>query len=114
MKGAAPRRGEVWLVNFNPGRGSEQKGVRPALVIQNDVGNVHGATTIDAAITTTIKEFPATVVVPVGEGGLKHRSMVNLAQVLTVDKERFEKRLGNLSRPTMQRVNEAICVSMDV
>src|SRR3989304_4899212 len=108
MKGAAPRRGEMWLVNFNPGRGSEQKGVRPALVLQNDVGNVHGATTIVAAISTTIKEFPVAGVVPVGGGGLKHRSMVNLAQVLTVDKERFEKRLGNLSRPTMQRVNEAI------
>lgn len=114
MKGDAPRRGEVWLVNFNPGRGSEQKGVRPALVIQNDVGNVHGATTIVAAVTTTIKEFPVTVVVPLGQGGLKHRSMVNLAQVLTVDKERLEKRLGNLSQPTMLRVNEAIRVSMDV
>jgi mRNA-degrading endonuclease toxin of MazEF toxin-antitoxin module len=55
-----------------------------------------------------------TVVVPLGQGGLKHRSMVNLAQVLTVDKERLDKRLGNLSQPTMLRVNEAIRVSMDV
>ena len=50
-----PRRGEVWLVNFNPGRGSEQQGIRPALIIQNDVGNRHAATTIVAAISATIK-----------------------------------------------------------
>ncbi|MBI2352221.1 MAG: type II toxin-antitoxin system PemK/MazF family toxin, partial [Deltaproteobacteria bacterium] len=43
MKGLTPRRGEVWLVNFNPGRGSEQRGVRPALVIQNDTGNIYAS-----------------------------------------------------------------------
>jgi len=114
MKGLTPRRGEVWLVNFNPGRGSEQKGIRPALVIQNDTGNIHAATTIVAAITTTIKQFPVTVVLPTGEGGLKQSSMVNLAQMLTLDKRRLQKRLGNLSGPTIQRVNEAIRVSLDV
>ena len=114
MKGLTPRRGEVWLVNFNPGRGSEQKGIRPALVIQNDTGNAYAATTIVAAITTTIKEFPVTVVLPAGEGGLKQNSMVNLAQMLTLDKRRLQKRLGNLSGPTMHRVNEAIRVSLDV
>ena len=46
-----PRRGDVWMVNFNPGRGSERRGLRPALVIQNDVGNQYAATTIVAAIT---------------------------------------------------------------
>ena len=71
MKGLAPRRGEVWLVDFSTGRGSKQKGVRPAVVIQNDTGNLYSATTIVAAMTTTIKEFPVTVVVPAGEGGLK-------------------------------------------
>lgn len=114
MKGSTPRRGDVWLVNFNPGRGSEQKGIRPALVIQNDTGNIHAATTIVTAITTTIKEFPVSVVLRAGEGGLKQKSMINLTQILTVDKGRLQKRLGNLSRPTMQRVNEAIRVSLDV
>ena len=114
MKGLTPRRGEVWLVNFNPGRGSEQKGIRPALVIQNDTGNAYAATTIVGAITTTIKEFPVTVVLPAGEGGLKQSSMVNLAQMLTLDKRRLQKRLGNLGAPTMHRVNEAIRVSLDV
>ncbi len=114
MNGANPRRGEVWLVNFNPGRGSEQKGMRPALVVQNDTGNVYASTTIVAAITTTIKEFPVTVVVASGDGGLRQRSMVNLAQLLTLDKNRLQKRLGKLGESTMQKVNEAIRVSLDV
>lgn len=114
MKGLTPRRGEVWLVNFNPGRGSEQKGIRPALVIQNDTGNTYAATTIVAALTTTIKEFPVTVVLPAGDGGLKQKSMINLAQILTIDRRRLQKRLGSLGEPTMQRVDEAIRVSLDV
>ena len=62
-----PRRGEVWTVNFHPGRGSERRGTRPALVIQNDVGNEHAATTIVAAITSTLKLYPVTV--PLHERG---------------------------------------------
>ena len=114
MKGLTPRRGEVWLVNFNPGRGSEQRGVRPALVIQNDTGNIYASTTIVAAITSTIKEFPVTVVLSPGEGGLKQRSMINLAQLLTIDKGRLQKRLGHLSDAVMEQVNEAVRVSLDV
>lgn len=114
MKGVTPRRGEVWLVNFNPGRGSEQRGIRPALVIQNDTGNIYAATTIVAAITSTIKEFPVTVVMSAGEGGLKQRSMVNLAQLLTIDKGRLQKRLGQFTDPVMEKINEALRVSLDV
>ena len=114
MKGLTPRRGEVWLGNFNPGRGSEQKGIRPALVIQKDTGNIYASTTIVAAITSTIKEFPVTVALSASEGGLKQRSMVNLAQLLTIDKGRLQKRLGNLSDSAMEHVDEAIRVSLDV
>lgn len=73
-----PRRGEVWMVNFSPSRGSEQRGIRPALVIQNDVGNQYAATTIVAAITSTLKIYPVTVPLKKGEGGLKQPSMVSL------------------------------------
>jgi len=114
MNGSNPRRGEVWLVNFNPGRGREQRGVRPGLVIQNDTGNIYAATTIVAAITTTIKEFPVAVVVPAREGGLRQESMVNLAQLLTLDKGRLQKRLGSLSESLMEKINGAIRVSLDV
>jgi len=93
------RRGEVWLVNFNPGRGSEQKGHRPALIIQNDTGNIYAAKTIVAAITSTIKEFPLTVVLSPGEGGLKQRWMVNIAQLLTIDKRVCKNVWVDLARP---------------
>ena len=82
------------MVNFSPVRRSEQRGNRPALIIQNDVGNQYASTTIVAAITTTIKKYPVTVLIPAGKGGLKENSMVNLAQLLTVDKGRLTKKLG--------------------
>jgi mRNA interferase MazF len=102
------------MVNFNPGRGSEQRGLRPALVIQNDVGNQHAATTIVAAITSTIRIYPVTVPLKRGEGGLPKSSMVNLAQVLTIDKSRLRRRVGVLLPELVNRVNAAIRVSLDV
>jgi mRNA interferase MazF len=110
----SPRRGEVWLVDFNPGRGSEQQGVRPAVVVQNDVGNEYAGTTIVAAITSTIKIYPVTVALKPGEGGLKKTSMVNLAQILTVDKTRLQRRIGTLPAVRMDMVNAAIKISLDV
>lgn len=109
-----PRRGEVWMVNFNPGRGSEQRGLRPALVIQNDVGNQYAATTIVAAITSTVRIYPVTVPLKRGEGGLKKPSMVNLAQILTLDKSRLQRRVGVFPPELMNRVNSAIRISLDV
>ena len=109
---ASPRRGEVWLVNFNPGRGSEQQGIRPALVVQNDTGNKYAATTIIAAVTTTIKLYPVTVLIPAKSCGLPRDSMVNLAQVLTVDKSRLLKKLGQAGAAVMQSVDRALKVSL--
>jgi len=102
------------MVNFSPSRGSEQRGIRPALVIQNDVGNRYAATTIVAAISSTIKIYPVTVPLKRGEAGLSRPSMVNLAQVLTIDKSRLQRRLGALSAPRLESVNAAIKVSLDV
>ena len=107
-----PSRGDIWLVNFNPGRGSEQQGIRPALVVQNDVGNRFAATTIVAAITTTIKPYPVTVVVRGGTCGLPRESMVNLAQILTVDKQRLIRRLGRLAPELQTTVNRALRISL--
>lgn len=114
MIALSPRRGEVWRVNFNPARGSEQRGIRPALVIQNDTGNIYASTTIVAAITSTIKEFPITVILAAGDGGLRQRSMVNTAQLLSIDKARLQKRLGRLSESTMRKVEAAIRASLDL
>jgi mRNA interferase MazF len=109
-----PRRGEVWLINFNPGRGSEQKGIRPALILQNDIGNQYAATTIVAAITKTIKVYPITVFLRAKTAGLSRDSMVNLAQILTVDKSRLKKKLGRLDKTLMAKVGKALCISLDL
>jgi len=102
------------MVNFSPGRGSEQRGLRPALIIQNDVGNQYAATTIIAAITSRIRIYPVTVSLGKGEGGLRQPSMVNLAQIITIDKSRLRRRLGVLRADLLNRVNAAIRVSLDV
>ena len=109
-----PGRGEVWLVNWNPARGSEQAGKRPAVVIQNDIGNEKAPTTIVAAISSSVKVFPMNVKVEPPEGGLDLASIVKTSQILTVDKKRLEKRLGELGREKMEEVNQAIKLSLDL
>jgi len=109
-----PRCGEVWLVNWNPARGSEQAGTRPALVIQNDIGNEKASTTIVAGISSSVKIFPMNVKVDAPEGGLGLASIVKTSQILTVDKKRLERRLGQLSSEKMKEVNLAIKLSLDL
>jgi mRNA interferase MazF len=107
-----PKRGEVWLVNWNPARGSEQAGRRPALVIQNDIGNEKAPTTIVAAISSSVKLFPMNVQINPPEGGLDHPSIIKTSQILTISKARLEKRLGRLSRDSMDDVDRAIKLSL--
>jgi mRNA interferase MazF len=109
-----PRRGEVWLVNWNPARGSEQAGRRPALVIQNDIGNEKASTIIVAAISSSLKIFPMNVKIEPPEGGLDLPSIVKTSQILTVDKKRLERRIGQLSKEKMEEVNQAIKLSLDL
>ena len=109
-----PKRGEVWLVNWNPARGSEQAGRRPALVIQNDVGNEKASTTIVAAISSSLKIFPMNVKIEPPEGGLDSPSIVKTSQILTVDKKKLERRIGQISKKKMEEVNEAIKLSLDL
>jgi mRNA interferase MazF len=107
-----PERGEVWLVNWNPSRGSEQAGIRPALIIQNDIGNEKAPTTIVAAISGSVKIYPMNVLVEAPEGGLAHPSMVKTSQILTISKERLESRLGRLDQSRMKEVDRAIKLSL--
>jgi mRNA interferase MazF len=109
-----PRRGEVWLVNWNPGRGSEQVGMRPALIIQNDIGNEKSRTTIVAAISGSVKRYPMNIVVEPPEGGLDRTSTVKTSQILTVAIDRLEGKLGRLSDSKMADVGRAIKLSLDL
>ena len=114
MNNNFPKRGELWLVNFNPGRSREQKGIRPALIIQNNIGNQYAGTTIVSAITTTIKIYPVTVLLPSKVTSLPKNSMANLAQILTIDKTRLQKKLGKLNKKLMAKVDKAIRISLAI
>jgi mRNA interferase MazF len=107
-----PRRGEVWLVNWNPARGSEHAGKRPALVIQNNIGNEHASTTIIAAISSSVKIYPMTVLLEPPQGGLIRPSIIKTNQILTVSKDRLEKKLGLVGEEKMKEVDQALKLSL--
>lgn len=108
------KRGDVFYVNLDPTKGSEQAGTRPVLVIQNDVGNAYAPTVIIAPLTTKAfsKRYPTNVNVPHGAGGIKEGSTVLLSQIRTIDKRRLERKLGHLPPDLMRQVDEAIKVSL--
>ncbi len=100
-----PRRGEVWLVSFDPTLGAEIHETRPALIIQNDVGNRVSPITIVAAITSTMKRtYPFQVYLPSGDG-LDVDSVVTLNHIRSVDRQRLVRRLGTVSHETMKAVD---------
>lgn len=102
------------MADLDPVVGSEQGGIRPVLVIQNDLGNQHGTTVIVAALTAQSKKpnMPTHVSIPSGEGGLWRDSMVLAEQVRTLEKTRLIRLLGSVSAEVMQRVNRALSVSL--
>ena len=111
---APPKRGEIYLVSFDPTVGAEIQKMRPALVLQNDIANEHSPITIVAAITSQFDDtlYPTEVLIQPPEGGLTVNSVVLLNQVRSIDKRRLVKRLGKLTDETMMLVNQAIQVSL--
>ena len=108
------KRGDIFYVDLNPAKGSEQAGRRPVVVIQNDVGNEYAPTVIIAPFTTKklSKEYPTNVLVKKGVGGLKEDSACLLSQIRTIDKARLEKKTGSLTKDLMVKVDEAIRISL--
>lgn len=108
------KRGDIILANLNPIMGSEQGKIRPCVVIQNDVGNKFSPTTIIAPMTSQIeKEYLHTVLVEKGEGNLQKDSLIELNQIRTISiQDRAIKILGKLKPETMEKVNQAIKISL--
>lgn len=108
------KRGEVYMANLDPVVGSEQGGVRPVLIIQNDKGNRYGSTVIVAAMTGRGKKpgLPTHVPVPGGVGGLDRDTLVLLEQVRTIEKTRLGRFLGTLPKPVMEEVSTALKASL--
>jgi len=107
------KRGDLFYADLSPVVGSEQGGVRPVLVIQNDIGNKYSPTVIVAAITSQINKakLPTHVEISASEYGLPKDSVILLEQIRTIDKKRLREKIGHLSPETMKKVDEALQIS---
>ena len=107
------KRGELYFADLSPVVGSEQGGVRPVLVVQNDTGNKYSPTVIAAAVTSKINKarLPTHIELPHAYG-LAKDSVILLEQIRTIDKKRLMSRIGELPKATMSRVNRAILISL--
>ena len=124
----AVRRGEIYWVEFDPVKGSEQAGLRPALVVQNDIGNRYSPTTVVVVITRTIppQPYPFVVVIEAEESGLPVRGAVNCAQMATIQQDGPESRLrpprgetvvhpiGRLGEAKMSEVDAALRFNLNL
>ena len=107
------KRGEIYWVDWGDGKGSEQSGSRPALIIQNDIGNEISPNTIIASITTAPKKpYPFLVNLTARESGLAKNSAVDLASIMTISKTRLGDKCGKLNTQKMNEVDIAIKVSL--
>ena len=106
-------RGEIYYADLSPVVGSEQGGIRPVLIVQNDVGNKHSPTVIAAAITSQREKsrLPTHIEINSGSCGLAKDSVVLLEQIRTIDKKRLKERMGALDAGSMDKIIEALQVS---
>ena len=107
------KRGEIYYADLSPVVGSEQGGVRPVLIVQNDIGNKHSPTVIAAAITSQKEKnkLPTHIELNAADCGLAKDSIVLLEQVRTIDKKRLKERMGALDIGSMDMVDRALSVS---
>ena len=107
------RRGDIYYADLSPIIGSEQGGIRPVLIVQNDIGNKYSPTVIAAAITsrTGKSKLPTHIEVYADKYGLARDSVILLEQIRTLDKKRLKEKMGHLDEDVMGQVNDAITVS---
>lgn len=107
------RRGDIYYADLSPVIGSEQGGLRPVLIVQNDVGNKYSPTVIAAAITSKMSKakLPTHIDVFASQVGLAKDSVILLEQIRTIDKQRLKEKMGHLDDSVMNEVNDAITVS---
>lgn len=108
------KRGDIYYADLSPVIGSEQGGVRPVLVVQNDIGNRYSPTVIIVAITSQINKakLPTHVEIKGSDYGLPKDSVLLLEQIRTIDKRRLEEKIGHVTEDIMDKVNEALLVSL--
>jgi len=107
------KRGDIFYADLSPVIGSEQGGIRPVLIVQNDIGNKYSPTVIAAAITSQINKakLPTHIEISAQEYGLAKDSVILLEQIRTIDKKRLKEKIGHLDDGLMEKVNEALSIS---
>ncbi|GAE87365.1 MULTISPECIES: type II toxin-antitoxin system PemK/MazF family toxin [Acetivibrio] len=107
------KRGDIFYADLSPVIGSEQGGIRPVLIVQNDIGNKYSPTVIASAITSQINKakLPTHIELSAKEYGLPKDSVVLLEQIRTIDKKRLREKIGHLDDELMEKVNEALTIS---
>ncbi len=111
------KKGSIYWVDFSPGKGSEPKGRRPGLVIQNNILNESKLNTVlMVAITSTMKfgELPGNIVLRKGEANLPKKCVINVTQIKSVDKRSLKEKIGSLSQKRMDQVYEGVRLVMDI
>ena len=110
------KRGDIYYADLSPVIGSEQGGVRPVVVVQNDVGNKYSPTVIAAAITSKINKakLPTHIEINAENFGLPKDSVVLAEQIRTIDKKRLKERIGRLDEVYMNKVNDALIISFGI
>ncbi|GAC1468460.1 MAG: type II toxin-antitoxin system PemK/MazF family toxin [Chamaesiphon sp.] len=107
------KRGEIWWVDLKPVIGSETDKERPCLILQNDIGNQNGATSIVAPLLPGTKTYPFVVnVIPTSQNGLDRNRYINLSQIRAVDAQRIKKKQGVLEDIYWEEIEKAICVEL--
>ncbi len=110
------KKGDLYFADLSPVTGSEQGGIRPVLVVQNDVGNKYSPTIIVAAVTSRRNkaDLPTHVEIAADGNGLSKNSVILLEQLRTIDKTRLKERIGTIDRNRLPEVNEALSVSLGI
>lgn len=108
------KRGDIYYADLSPVIGSEQGGIRPVLILQNDIGNKYSPTVIISAITSQINKakLPTHVEISSEEYGLNKDSVILLEQIRTIDKRRLKDKIGHISDELMQKVDDSLRISL--
>ncbi len=107
------KRGDIFYADLSPVVGSEQGGVRPVLIVQNDIGNKYSPTVIAAAVTSQINKakMPTHIEIDAEAYGLAKDSVILMEQIRTIDKKRLKEKIGHIDEDLMEKVNEALSIS---
>ncbi len=109
-------RGDIYLADLNPSRGSEQSGIRPVILVQRQNLDRFTRTIVVIPVTTNLRraQIPGTVLIAAGEGGLSQESVALCYQIVVIDRQRLQRQLGTLSTVYLQRLGEAIRYTLDL